>query len=289
MDLSIIIPSYNTKALLDRCLTSVFVSLSTSKLSYEVIVVDNASKDGTPKLLKTKYPRVISILNSKNVGYGKANNQATRLARGTYILLINSDILVQGRAIENITEFGVIHSSSFIGGKLFNEDQTPQASCGPFYTLGVVFLMLFCKGDALGITRYSPTQIRRVDWVSGACLFGSKKSFEEVGLFDEDIFLYMEEIEFLYRARQKGYEVLFFPDAHFIHTGAASSGGRIEPVKNIYKGLVYVYSRHKSIIEQRILYTMLYAKAIVAIAIGRIAGRQSIATTYEETLSVLQS
>ena len=120
MDLSIIIPSYNTKDLLDRCLASIFISLSASKLSYEVIVVDNASGDDTRQLLKIKYPRVILILNSKNVGYGKANNQAIKKAHGRYILLLNSDTITEGAAIHEVTEFGQENENSFIGGKLFN-------------------------------------------------------------------------------------------------------------------------------------------------------------------------
>ena len=162
MNLSIIIPSFNTKALLLRCLKSIDASLSGSSLSSEIIVVDNGSTDGSRELVESGKWKVeseaksILIENKKNVGYGKANNQGINAAKGEIILLLNSDIKVINNAIEQMYQFVKEHPKSFAGGKLLNEDGSPQASCGPFYTLPVVFFMLFAKGDALGLTRYSP-------------------------------------------------------------------------------------------------------------------------------------
>ena len=287
MDLSIIIPSYNTKNLLDRCLSSVYQSLKGSKMSFEVIVVDNASIDGSRELLSKKYPRTLKILNKNNLGYGKANNQGILEAKGNYVLLLNSDIEVFDDAIGDLYDFASNNPKTFVGGKLFNQDGSPQSSCGPTYTLPVIALMLFCKGDWLGMTRYSPDQIRRVDWISGACLMGRKSAFIDVGLFDEHIFMYMEEIDLLYRAKEKRYAVKFFPGAHFIHTGAASSGNRKEPVANIYRGILYFYKKHRSIMELRIVGYMLRAKALLAIAIGKLTGNVSLIDTYEQALQLV--
>lgn len=287
MDLSIIIPSFNTKALLDQCLRSIGENVKDSSLKYEIIVVDNASKDGTIELLKTKYPRVIKIFNKTNVGYGKANNQGIRKATGGFILLLNSDIQVFDNAIVDLYEFAQKYPHAFVGGKLLNEDRSPQVSCGPMYTLLVVFLMLFAKGDALGITRSSPTKVSIVDWVSGACLIGPKDAFVNVGLFDEGIFMYMEEIDLLYRAKQKGYMTIFYPGAQFIHSGAASSGDRREPVVNIYRGLLYFYHKHRSIMEERILRVLLVFKAKLAVLFGSLTGRKSLVAIYEQTLRMV--
>lgn len=287
MDLSIIIPSFNTKALLDQCLRSIGENVKDSSLKYEIIVVDNASKDGTIELLKTKYPRVIKIFNKTNVGYGKANNQGIRKATGGFILLLNSDIQVFDNAIVDLYEFAQKYPHAFVGGKLLNEDRSPQVSCGPMYTLPVVFLMLFAKGDALGITRSSPTKVSIVDWVSGACLIGPKDAFVNVGLFDEGIFMYMEEIDLLYRAKQKGYMTIFYPGAQFIHSGAASSGDRREPVVNIYRGLLYFYHKHRSIMEERILRVLLVFKAKLAVLFGSLTGRKSLVAIYEQTLRMV--
>lgn len=287
MDLSIIIPSFNTKALLERCLDSIFISLQKSDLSFEIIVVDNASKDGTRELLNNKYPQVKTILNNVNLGYSISNNQAIIIAKGKYILLLNSDTVILKDAIEQLFVSCKLHKKTFVGGKLLNENLSPQPSCGPFYSIPVIALMIFAKGDYWGVTRYSPSRSRQVDWVSGACLLGSKASFIEVGLFDEKIFMYMEDIEFLYRARVKGYVTFFIPSARFIHTGAASSGDRKTPVTNIYRGLSYFYTKHSTLSTSKILVTMLKAKALLAIHLGRIMRRQGLVQTYEEALSVL--
>ena len=286
MDLSIIIPSYNTADLLDRCLDSVFRGVKDAAFSWEIIVVDNASKDGTIELLNKKYTRVHTVLNKENIGYGKANNIGIRMAIGKYILLLNSDIIVENRAIETLFSFIKRHPDCFVGGRLLNEDKSTQTSAGPFPTLPVVFLSLFVRGDRLGLTRYSPDRVSSVDWLSGACLGGAKKDFLDVGLFDEEIFMYMEEVEFLYRASQKGYRAVFSPEAVFVHTGAASSGSRREPVVNIYRGFVYFYRKHRSIMEQRLLGVLLKLKAVSAIVIGRLSGSSYLVSTYEKALSI---
>lgn len=287
MDLSIIIPTFNTKDLLDRCLQSIYQSLKDGQISWEVIVVDNASSDGTSALLKNKYTRVKKVINTSNIGYGKANNQGIKASKGTTILLLNTDIVVVGDSINELYEFSLSHPLSFVGGKLLNEDRTPQSSCGPMVDMPIVLAMLFLQGDILGISRYSPQKTRSVDWVSGACLMSLKKNFESIGLFDEHIFMYMEEIDLLYRAKRRGYTTLFYPDATFIHTGAASSVDTKTPVKNIYRGLVYFYQKHRSILELRIVVLMLQIKAYIAIGVGLLSGNVNLSRTYEEALGMV--
>src|SRR4030042_1254966 len=118
--------------------------------------------------------------------------------------LEGSDIRYEIIGIEKRYRFSVRKPNAFIGGKLFNSDRTPQSSCGPFFSLPVVFAALFLRGDRIGLTRYSPNKPRRVDWISGACIMAPKKLFLDGLLFDEKIFMYMEEIDLLYRAKKKG-------------------------------------------------------------------------------------
>jgi len=287
MDLSIIIPSYNTKALLERCLTSVFVSLKKTTIDFDVIVVDNASDDGSQDLVSSRFPQVHLVRNKENVGYGKANNQAIAKAKGEYVVLLNSDIVVQDDAIGVLYRFIKEKNKAFAGGKLLNEDGSKQPSCGPFFSLPMVALMLFAKGDYWGVTRYSPDESQRVDWVSGACLIGRKAAFGEVGLFDDRIFMYMEEIDLLYRAREKGYVTFFVAESRFIHTGAASSGDRRTPVVNIYRGLLYFYKKHHGWLSLILLKAMLKAKALAGIIVGRMIRKPTLVLTYEEAFSVL--
>lgn len=258
-----------------------------STIGYEVIVVDNHSTDGSLAMVARKYPNVLLMKNKENVGYGRANNQAIRVSHGQYILLLNSDIAVKDHAIETLYRNIQANPKCFIGGKLMNEDGSAQPSCGPFYSLPIVFLMLFMKGDYWGATRSSPKTKKIVDWVSGACIMGKKEWFENVGLFDEKIFLYMEEIDFFYRAHRKGYTTLFLPNATFIHSGAASSNGHQTPVVNIYRGLVYFYKKHYHPLSGMCLRFLLRLKAIAVISLATIIHKKQLVQIYEESLRVV--
>jgi len=287
VDLSVIIVSFNTKKLLDTCLSSVYASLADVDFSYEVIVIDNASTDGSVELLKNKYTRVVKIFNNKNVGFGIANNIGILRAKGQFVLLINSDIIVHPNSIQNLFAFAKIHANDFVGGKLLNIDKTPQASCGPAYTLPVIFAVLFFRADTLHITRYSPTHVRSVSWISGACIMAAKKSFVSIGLFDEEIFMYMEEIDLLFRAKKQGHSVLFYPDAQFTHIGAASSKDKGTPVVNIYHGLWYFYRKHRSKFAQNVLMILLLLKAKTAVFFAMLTGNRRLRQTYESALNVV--
>lgn len=283
MDLSVIIVSFNTKKLLDDCLASLFHSLSGSSMSTEVIVVDNVSTDGTREMLAKKYPKVVTILNKENVGFGRANNQGIRIAKGEYIVLLNSDTIVPDGAIQKLFTFTLNHPKSFVGPKLLNMDKSAQTSCGPFFTLPVVFAALFLKGDVIGLTRWSPNKTRVVDWVSGACFMASKKLFFDDLLFDEKIFMYMEEVDLFMRAKKKGYDTYFYPGSRIIHLGSGSSTNkRTGPVLNIYRGFVYIYRKHYPKISLIILRLLLKKKAVLSIIIGLLTGSEYLKKTYAE-------
>ena len=282
-EVSIIIVSYNTKQLLDDCLASVKRSLKITQTAAEVIVVDNVSVDGTKEMIRKKYPETVLIANRQNVGFGKGNNQGIRKARGEYILLLNSDTVVQGNAIGKLVAFSKTHPQAFIGPKLYNRDGTPQTSCGPFFTLPVVFAALFLRGDRNGMTRQSPDETRDVDWVSGACIIAPKKLFSDDLLFDEGIFMYMEEIDLLMRARKKGYRTIFYHEAHITHLGSGSSTNKRKgPVLNIYRGFLYLYKKHYSRFSVCLLRFLLQLKALVAIVVAVLTGNNELKSIYEE-------
>lgn len=283
MDLSIVIVSFNTKKLLDDCLASVERSLKGTEISYEVIVIDNVSTDGTREMLKTTFKKVRTILNKENVGFGRANNQGIKAAHGEYIFLLNSDTIVLDNAINKLLSFAKQHPKTFVGPKLLNLDRSVQTSCGPFFSLPVVFAALYLRGDRIGLTRWSPNRPRGVDWVSGAALMGPKKLFIDNLLFDEKIFMYMEEIDLLYRARKKGYKTLFYPRSVIIHLGSGSSTNKKKgPVLNIYRGLRYFYTKHHAPWKTTILRVLLKAKAAIAWCIGIVTGSAYLKETYAE-------
>lgn len=289
--LSIVIVSFNTKDITIRCLESIFDS--NVRVPFEIVLIDNASTDGSAHALKDyakDHPEVRFIENKDNIGFGRANNQGVKLAKGEYVFLLNSDTEVLGQSIDTLYTYYRDHEESqqFVGGKLIEKDGvTPQPSCGPFYSLPVVFGALFLRGDYWGLTRYSPTEPRMVDWVSGACIMTKKEYFEQLGGFSEDIFMYMEEIDLLYRARKKGLRTAFCPDARFIHLGSASSGGKTYPILQVYRGFLYFYRKHHGPLETLLLKNMLKLKAITAVAIGKMKGSAYLTQTYEKAFKLV--
>jgi GT2 family glycosyltransferase len=239
-------------------------------------------------MLAKKFPTVKTILNSENAGFGKANNQAIAKAEGDYVLLLNSDTIVLNNAIGKLVSFGKQHPNAFIGAKLLNVDRSAQTSCGPFLSLPVVFTALFLKGDVLGITRWSPNHVRKVDWISGACILGPRKLFKNGLLFDEKIFMYMEEIDLLYRAKKKGISVFFYPRSLIVHLGGGSSSNKRKgPVLQIYRGLLYFYQKHHSAAAVGVLRLMLRAKALISWLVGVIVGNRYLKETYAEAYKLV--
>ncbi len=290
MDLSLIILSYNTRELTGKMLDSLFHCMERTKLKYEVLVLDNNSQDGSVKYLKQKFgSRIRLMASSKNMGFGKGNNYLVRHAKSDYLLFLNSDTLVLDNAVEKLYRFYRQKEGrfAFVGAKLLNQDQTPQPSSGPFYSLPVVFAALFLKGDYWGLTRYSPAKVREVDWVSGACFITRKDHFQKAGGFDENIFMYMEEIDLFLRAKKVGLKVAFYPDSVFIHVGSASSESRKQPILNVYRGFIYLYSKHFGRLQNRVLRLMLKCKAAVGYTLGILSDNRYLKETYAEALKMV--
>lgn len=291
IELSIIILSYNTAKVTKDCIESIFNSLKDKDLQYEIIVLDNASTDNSVQLLKKiqkEHKNMNIIDNKENVGFAKGNNIASKQAKGVYLLFLNSDTLVIESAVEELLNYYKINEKTvhFAGGKLFNSDGTTQASCGPFYSLPVVFGALFLKGDYWGLTRYSPDFATKVDWISGACILTTKVIFEKIHGFDEKIFMYMDEIDLLYRAKKHGYFTYFCPEAHFVHLGSASSNGKTFPILQVYNGFLYFYKKHHKGAALGILKGMLQLKAAVSVFIGRLTGNAYLIQTYENAYKI---
>ncbi|OGK30192.1 hypothetical protein A3F29_00850 [Candidatus Roizmanbacteria bacterium RIFCSPHIGHO2_12_FULL_33_9] len=293
-DVSIVIISYNTKQITKNCLDSVVSSFKNSRLIYQIIVVDNDSKDGSVEFLKTfskKHPNNFKlILNNENTGFGKANNQGVKIADSDYILLLNSDTVTLDDSIEKLIKYykkneGVVH---FAGAKLFNKDMTPQPSTAPFFTPLIVFAALFLRGDYWGLTRSSPNIEKKVDWVSGACILTKKEYYNKINGFDEGVFMYMDEVDLLYRASLKGLNTYFFPEAKFIHIGFASSGSKSYPVIQVFRGLIYFYKQHYSKWAFYWLLIMLKLKAKVSLIIGKITKNKYLIETYEKANEMVE-
>lgn len=296
IDLSIIIVSYNTRAITKKCLETIMRSLQYDPtIRPEIIVVDNNSTDRSVETISNIKSQIsnisLKLIESKeNLGFGRGNNYAVKQAQGKYLLFLNSDIEVIDDAIPKLYRFFTSKKNrfNFVGGKLLNKNLTPQSSCGPFYTLPVIFAALFLRGDYWGLTRYSPNKIRQIDWVSGACFFCQKADFVKLAGFDEKIFMYMEEIDLFYRAKKQEMTVGFFPLARFIHLGSASSSKRTQPILQVYRGFLYLYHKHHSAFSLKIVRSMLKLKAFVGFWLGKLTKNVYLLETYEKADQIIQ-
>jgi len=283
--ISVIILSWNTKKLLGDCLRSL------KGLGHEIIVVDNGSTDGSVKMLKklqSQNPQMKTIFNQKNLGYGAANNQGMRVAKGDYFLLLNSDTVVKNNAPLKMAEFLSKNPQvGVVGCRLLNPDGSLQPSAGPFPHLGVVFIMLFVEHWLGHLARNSFKQTKEVDWVMGAALMVSGQVFAKVGPMDEGIFMYMDEVEWCYRIKKAGFKVKFYPGAEIIHHfGGSSQTGRREPILNIYRGLLYFYQKHYPRWQWPLLRFMLKLKAVLAWLVGFLTGQDELKKTYAQAFKI---
>ena len=293
VDLSIIVISYNTKQITKDCLESIIKSLKNSSINYEIIVIDNISNDDSLEMLRkysNKYSNIELIENKENVGFGRANNQGVRVAKSEYIFFLNSDIVVLEDAIEKLYNFYKQNEKkiNFLGGKLLNKDMSLQPSSAPFYTLPVIFAALFLRGDYWGLTRNSPKTLKETDWVSGACILTKKKYFNKISGFDERVFMYMDEVDLLYRAKKNGMRVFFYPEAKFIHLGSASSGGKTYPILQVFNGLMFFYEKHYSKAELFLLKIMLKLKALIGLSIGHVTNNKYLKETYGKAYQMVK-
>lgn len=231
MDLSIIIVNWNTKQLLLDCLASIYETVTS--ISFEIWLVDNGSDDGSVEAVRNIYPDVNIIQNEKNLGFAAANNKAFKKMVGRYALLLNTDTVLTGGAIERIYNF--MENNPEVGmacGQLLNQDGSKQNSIANFPNL----LSLMCNETLLQILfpakfpgkRREITKPVEVDSCIGACLMVSKKAMDEVGLLDEDYFFFLEETDWARRMKRAGWKVCFVPSARIFHFQGQSVGHEAE-------------------------------------------------------------
>jgi GT2 family glycosyltransferase len=231
LDVTIIIVAWNVRHCVEQCLDSVFKK--TNGINFEVIYVDNGSTDGTVEWVKSKYPETIIIQNHENLGFIKANNQAIRIARGRYVLLLNSDTVVLDNAIAKAIRFADANPrAAVVGCKVLNPDKSLQRTCfmhpSPLNLfLATTYLYkLFPKSRSFGrerMTWWNFEQSRQVDVVVGCFSLVRKMAIDEVGLMDEQFFVYGDDMDWCYRFQQSGWYVMYTPDPQIIHYGGQTT------------------------------------------------------------------
>jgi GT2 family glycosyltransferase len=231
--LSIIIVNWNTCEMLASCLQSVQESLARFPLAAgaaaEILVVDNASRDGSAAMLQARFPDVRLIHNRFNVGFACANNKAIVQSQGEYILLLNPDTVVHDDGLAQLVQFLDAHPQAGVAGsRLLNPDGSLQVSCAPFPTLSrELWRMLHLdRLSAYGVCamhRWSLEQPRQVDAVQGASLLVRRALLDQVGLLDEEYFMYTEEIDLCYRIHRAGWQIYWVPASRVTHYGGQST------------------------------------------------------------------
>ncbi len=282
--LSVVILNFRTVSLTTKCISSLFNNYKKEIESgdIEVIVADNASDDGSVEKLK-KIKNIKLIANKENYGFGKGCNMAGNVAKGDYVLFLNSDTKVLDKGFLKMVEFLEENKNvGILGGRLLNLDNSLQKSAGKFYTLFFFILMLLSL-ERFGILRASPSETKRVDWVSGACMMVRRNLFEKLKGFDEGLFMYVEDMELCYRAKKMGFSTYFYPHVRVMHQELGSSN-RTFAVVQIYKGLLYFYKVHRGRWEYSVAKALLIAKARVAIIVGKATGNSYLKSTYKKAI-----
>ena len=252
MDVSIIIVNYNTIAHLDQCLASIFKNVQ--KITFEVIVVDNDSKDNSQQMVKDKYPLVRLIENKDNLGFGAANNQGAEIAEGKYILLLNSDTIVNEDGFHEIIEFiDKTPDAGIVGGKVYLGDGSLQDSCREFENFiseiclhSITFLKFFDPFSYKNTMKYfDHNSIRKVQWVSGAYMLLRREAIAKSGLFDPDMFMYAEDKDLCMRVNKAGYNVYFVPFSSIYHFCCVSSKKhRAKSIAHCFRSSIIFHKKH---------------------------------------------
>jgi hypothetical protein len=249
MKLSTIIVSWNTKEILAQCLDSLIAEQVEG--GHEILVVDNASTDGSPEMVRERYPEVILMASRENLGFAKANNQALEICTGDAVLLLNPDTQVLPGALTVLLNFLETHPSvGACGAKLLNPDGSLQFSCSPEPTLKSEFQRLLHlpgihRDGSYSMERWDANSPRQVDTLIGACIMVRRKTLEEVGCLDETFYMYSEEVDYCKRIRQKGWEIFWAPEAEVIHYGGQSTQqSATKMFLQLYLGKLKYFRKH---------------------------------------------
>lgn len=276
-DLVVIIVNWNTRQLLLDCLAC--ISAAVAGLTAEVWVVDNGSTDGSLEAVSTQYPDVCVIANQVNLGFAAANNQAIRASCSRYMLLLNSDTLPTAGSLTMLVRFLDTHAQvGIVGPRLRNEDGSVQLSYASFPSLSSELTgrnlrrhSRFAASD--GSIAFS------VDWIGGACFAIKREAAEQFGLLDERYFMYTEEADWCYRARQAGWEVCYLPKAEVVHLGGQSSRMASTRMKaELYRSKLRFFRKHYNQIHAYLLgfgfLSIFLAKAVLGALVTAVPGRQ---------------
>ena len=265
-DVSAIVVCFDALPWLGRCLASVE--------GCETIVVDHGSTDGSLEAVRRDFPDA-TLIEQENVGMGGGNNAGMRVAGGRYFLLLNSDAWVEPGGIEELVAFADAHPrAAVVGPRLRNPDGSLQRSVRGFPTVWRIATEYFFLRklaprsrafNALYGAGFDHESPREVDWLSGACLLVRREAADEIGLFDEDYFMFSEETDWCFRFHQAGWTVMFDPAAEVVHVGGATHGGRLyhENLRSLLRFAAKHHGPEEAELTRRMLVRALRLRGLV--------------------------
>lgn len=273
MTLSVIIVNYNGREVLPDCLESLQRFLG--RIYFEVLVVDNASRDDSVEFLRKEFPWVAVIENSENLGFARGCNIGMSSSKGEMILFLNPDTRLQNDALTPLLDFLLKNPSvGLIGPRIVYTDGRFQPSCGKLPTaLGEIrdkMLYALAKSNIAGVASLLErkyTNVRSVGWLTGACLLARREAVDAVQGFDERIFMYFEDKDLCKRIAEAGWSVVYFPGAIVSHLlGKSSQGSDSIRLRHIYRtSQRYYYKKHLGTFDRAFLKTYLMIRGAVGL------------------------
>ena len=263
--LSVVIVAYNRRDLLAQCVASVLEDAR--GIAAEVIVVDNASRDGSADMVAAQFPTVRLIINPVNVGYGGGLNEGIAVARGAYVLVLNQDIVMRPGALRSLIGCAEEHpDAGVVGARLEYADGRFQHSAFRFPDTAQAFYGFFdglVPLDSVRNGRYPPEQYDRTfaaEHLLGACMLFRRAALEQVGVFDPTFFMYYEETDLCWRLRHAGWQNYYTPDARVMHVSAASTSASSEAMSvEFHRSQAIFYRRHRGLGGYAVLKAIVWA------------------------------
>jgi GT2 family glycosyltransferase len=308
--LSIIIVSFNTAKLTLDCLRSIIADKGLKDIPYEIIIVDNDSKDDSiskikefkiKHSLKSANWQIKIIANKHNSGFGTANNQGVAIAKGNYILLLNSDTIILHSAISQSLNWLSAHPEACAcTAQLLNKDKTIQASGGYFPNLLNVFAWSSGLDDLPFVNKiikpfhpHTPEfytkdnfflKDHQQDWITGAFFLTRKNLYDKVKGFDENYFMYGEEVELCYRLKKntKNNQIWYLIGPQIIHLGGASAVSRFNPIFNEYQGVISFFKKHKPFYQTFLVKYILKINAFLRSIFYYLVNKKETASFYQQ-------
>ena len=266
MDISIIIVNWNTKDLLRNCLNSIYGTVQ--GIAFEIIVVDNASHDGSVAMLRGEFPQVTIIENTTNRGFGAANNQAISIMKGRYALLLNTDTILTKDAVYELFSFMEAHPDAAMAcGQLLNADGSKQNSIASFPTLWTLLfntpLLEYLFPKRYPSKRYDYKWPIEVDSGIGACLLVRKRAIDEVGMFDERYFFFFEETDWALQMKTARWKIYHVPSAFIYHLQGQSIGRDIRSRIEFYRSRYQFFKKWKNRNYYLFVSSVIFVRTIV--------------------------